>query len=43
MEREKYLEATEYEDVKELIYGSVKKYNEKTAFTIKHKKDKQVD
>ncbi len=43
MEREKYLEATEYEDVKELIYGSVKKYNEKTAFTIKHKKDKQVE
>ncbi len=43
MEREKYLEATEYENIKELMYGTVQKYNERTAFTIKHKKDEQVE
>ena len=42
MEREKYFEATEYQNVKELIYGSVQKYNEKTAFTIKHKNEKEI-
>ena len=42
MEREKYLEATEYENIKELIYGSVEKYGEKDAFIIKHKSEKEV-
>ena len=42
MEREKYFEATEFENVKELIYDAVKKYNEKTAFVLKHKKDKEI-
>ena len=34
MEREKYFEATEFENVKELIYDAVQKYNQKTAFII---------
>lgn len=42
MEREKYFEATEFENVKELMYNSVWKYNEKTAFVIKHKKRKEI-
>lgn len=42
MGREKYFEATEFENVKDLIYDAVKKYNEKTAFIIKHKKEKEV-
>lgn len=42
MGREKYFEATEFENVKELIYDAVQKYNEKTAFVIKHKQDKEV-
>lgn len=42
MGREKYFEATEFENVKELIYHTVEKYKEKTAFTIKHKKEKEV-
>lgn len=42
MEREKYFEATEFENVKELIYDAVQKYNQKTAFIIKHKKEKEV-
>lgn len=42
MEREKYFEATSYPDIKELIYGSVQKYKEKTAFMIKHKKEKEI-
>ena len=42
MEREKYFEATEFENMKELIYNAVQKYNQKTAFIIKHKKEKEV-
>ena len=42
MERKKYFEATEFENVKELIYDAVQKYKEKTAFVIKHKNDKQI-
>ena len=42
MEREKYFEATRFENIKELIYDAVKKYNEKTAFVIKHKSEKEV-
>lgn len=42
MGREKYFEATEFENIKELIYDAVEKYNKKTAFTIKHKKEKEV-
>lgn len=42
MGREKYFEAIEFENIKELIYDAVKKYNKKTAFTIKHKKEKEI-
>lgn len=42
MSREKYFEATEFEDLKGLIYDAVQKYNEKTAFIIKHKNNKEV-
>ncbi len=42
MEREKYFEATELENIKELIYDAVSKYKEKTAFVIKHKDGKEV-
>lgn len=42
MGREKYFEAKEFKNIKELIYDAVKKYNEKTAFVIKHKKEKGV-
>lgn len=42
MNREKYFEATEFENIKELIYDAVQKYNEKTAFVIKHKKEKEI-
>ena len=42
MGREKYFEATEFENIKELIYDAVQKYNEKAAFILKHKKDKEI-
>lgn len=42
MGREKYFEATEFDNIKELIKESVKKYKEKTAFIIKHKEQKEV-
>ncbi len=40
MEREKYFEATEFENLKDLIYDAVKKYKEKTAFVMKRKEEK---
>ncbi len=43
MERERYFDATEFENVKELMYDAVKKYDEKIAFIIKHKKEKEVE
>lgn len=43
MEREKYFEATEFENIKEIIYNSAEKYKENTAFVIKHKKEKEVN
>ena len=42
MEREKYFEATEFTNIKELIQDAVSKYKEKTAFVIKHKEEKMV-
>lgn len=42
MGKEKYFEATEFENIKDLIYDAVKKYKEKTAFVIKHKKEKEI-
>ncbi|MCI8760078.1 MAG: AMP-binding protein [Clostridia bacterium] len=42
MSQEKYFEATEFENIKELIYNAVQKYNNETAFIIKHKEEKEV-
>lgn len=36
-------EAEEYKNIKEIIYSSAKKYNKKTAFIIKNKKEKEVN
>ena len=37
MSRERYFEATEFQNIKEILYNSVEKYGENTAFIIKHK------
>lgn len=42
MERKKYFEATEHENVKEILYASAKKYEDNTAFILKHKENKDV-
>ena len=42
MENRKLFEAKEFKSVKEIIYESAKKYNEKTAFVIKHQENKEV-
>ena len=42
MERERFFEAKEFENIKEIIYNSAKEYAENIAFIIKHKKDKEV-
>ena len=43
MKKMKYLEATEFENVKEIIYNSAEKYANNTAFILKEKKDKEVN
>ena len=43
MKRERYFEATEFENIKEIIYHSSEKYGENTAFILKHKEDKKVE
>ena len=43
MKKERYFEATEFENIKEIIYNSAEKYGENTAFILKHKKDKKVE
>ena len=40
--RERYFEATEFENIKDIIYNSAKKYKDNTAFILKHKKDEQI-
>ncbi len=42
MEREKYFDAIEFENIKEIMYHVAKEYQEKTAFIIKHKKEKDI-
>ena len=42
MEKIKIYEATEFNNVKEIIYNSVQKYKEKIAFIIKHKIGNEV-
>lgn len=43
MKRERYFEATEFNNIKEILYNSAKVYTENTAFIIKHKKDKTIE
>ena len=40
--QERYFEATEFENIKEIIYNSAKKYKDNTAFILKHKKDEEI-
>ncbi len=42
MENFKIFDATEFKDVKEIIYYAAKKYSEQIAFVIKHKHEKEV-
>lgn len=42
MERERYFNATEFENIKEIIYNSAKVYKNNTAFIIKHKNGKEI-
>lgn len=41
--RERYFEATEFENIKEIIYNSAKKYGKNRAFILKHKNGKNVE
>ena len=43
MEKVKIFEATEFQNVKEIIYHSAKEYAQKIAFVIKHKQEKKVE
>lgn len=43
MKRERYFEATEFENIKEIVYDAVKKYGDRDAFILKHKKGKEVN
>ena len=43
MKKIKEFEADEFNNMKEIIYNSAKKYNEKTAFVIKNKNGKEVN
>ena len=40
--RERYFEATGFENIKDIIYNSAKKYKDNTAFILKHKKDEEI-
>ena len=42
MERKKYFDATEHENIREILYASAEKYGERTAFILKHKENKDV-
>lgn len=42
MERKRYFEATECENVREILYNSAKKYGDNTAFILKHKENNDV-
>ena len=43
MDKSVYFKATEFNNLKELIYNSANKYADSTAFIIKHKKEKEVE
>ena len=42
MKKMKYLEATEFNNIKEIIYNSAKKYEDNTAFILKTKEGKET-
>lgn len=42
MKRKRYFDVREFENIREIIYNSVKEYGDKTAFIIKKKIDKNV-
>lgn len=42
MVRKKLYETTEFENIKEIIYETVKKYKDNTAFTLKYKDEKNI-
>lgn len=42
MERERYFKATEFKNIKEIIYNSAKEYAQNIAFIIKNKKEKEA-
>ena len=41
MERERYFEAKEFKNIKEIIYNSAKEFANNVAFIIKQKKKKR--
>lgn len=41
--RERYFEAKEFENIKEIIYNSAKKYGKNRAFILKYKNGKNVE
>ena len=43
MKGKKKFEAEEFNNIKEIIYNSAKKYKDKIAFTIKHQEKKKVE
>ena len=43
MNKKIIFKATEFNNIKEIIYNSAKKYSENIAFVIKHQKEKKVD
>ena len=43
MKNDNYFNPTEFKDIKEIIYNSAYKFNEKTAFVIKHKQGKEIN
>ena len=42
IKKEQYFEATKYENIKELIYASSKKFENNIAYIIKNKQDKKI-
>lgn len=42
MEKERYFEAEEFENIKEILYHVAQKYSDKVAFVVKHKKESQI-
>lgn len=42
MEKERYFEAEEFENIKEILYHVAQKYSDEVAFVVKHKKEAQI-